>query len=430
MKRRMTTGLAAGLLAVSAFGTHAEPPASETPAEVSDAVAAAVVGRVGQGTFTEGIATLEEIVAADPGDDRARFALGLTRALRGFEILGQAAYRHGLSTNLARLSGPFFPLAAAVPQNPTPEPVRLEQLREAVLAAMAEAQAADEVLAGIDGDFDLRADIFALRLDLNGDGRAGEDEALGAMLRRGRVMVRGEGRAVLEALPVDFDRGDTEWLRGYCRLTMAAGEVMLAHDPSELFAKAGHVMFPKNETDHAYLKAGRSPFQRESGFLGVDPIDLISFIHLIDFPVSEPERMERARAHLLAAIGHSRAMWAFYDAETDDADEWVPNPKQTAAFPRAVMDDDMRSVWLRFLDDAEAVLEGRVLLPFWRGTGERGVNVKRVFAEPGGFDLILWIQGTAAEPYLEKGDQLDMRIWRDLEAVFDERTFRHMFWLN
>lgn len=426
----MTTGLAAGLVAVVACVTHAEPPEDDAPAWITDPVVDAVVGRVGSGTFSEGIGVLEAIVAAEPGDDQARFALGLVRALRGFEILGQAGYRYGLSRNLARLTGPFFPLAAAVPENPAPEPVRLEDLRAAVLAAMAEAKAADAALAGIDGDFELRADIFALRLDLNADGKAGEDEALGAMLRRGRVLVRGEGRRVLEELPVDFDRGDAEWLRGYCHLTMAAGEVMLAHDPSELFAKAGHVMFPKNESEHGYLKTGRSPFERESGFLGVDPIDLISMIHLIDFQVSEPERMGRAREHLLAAIGHSRAMWAFYDAETDDRDEWVPNPKQTAAFPRAVMDDDMRSVWLRFLDDAEAVLEGRVLLPFWRGNGERGVNAKRVFTEPHGFDLILWIQGTAAEPYLEKGDQLDMRIWRDLEAVFDERTFRHMFWLN
>tara|TARA_R110000782_G_scaffold45706_12_gene101388 strand:- start:5748 stop:7025 length:1278 start_codon:yes stop_codon:yes gene_type:complete len=425
----MTTGLAAGLVAVGACLTHAEPP-DDGQVWIADPVVDAVVGRVGSGTFTEGIGVLEAIVAAEPDDDQARFALGLVRAIRGFEILGQAGYRYGMSKNLARLSGPFFPLAAAVPENPAPEPVRLEDLRTAVLAAMAEAKAADAALAGIDGDFALRADIFALRLDLNGDGAAGEYESLGAMLRRGRIMVRGEGRDVLTELPVDFDRGDAEWLRGYCHLTMAAGEVMLAHDPTELFHRAGHVLFPENVTPYGYLKTGRSPFQRESGFLGVDPIDLVSMIHLIDFPVSEPERMGRAREHLLEAIGHSRAMWAHYDAETDDSDEWVPNPKQTAAFPRAVMDDDMRSVWLRFLDDAEAVLEGRVLVPFWRGTGERGLNARRVFTEPKGFDMILWVQGTAAEPYLEHGDQLDTRIWRDLERVFDERTFRHMFWLN
>jgi len=390
----------------------------------------AVTGQIGSGTLTEGIAALEAIVAADPGDDRALFALGLVRALRGFEILGQAGYRHGASASLARLGGAFFPLASAVPANPQPEPVRLEDLRAAVLAAMEQAAAADRALSGIDADFSLRADIFAIRLDLNGDGVAGEDESLRAMLGRGRILVRGEGRETLTALPVDFDRGDADWLRGYCHLTMGAGEAVLAHDHSGLFARAGHVLFPKNETPHEYLKSGRSPFANQRGYLGVDPIDLIALIHLINYPVTEPDRMLQARAHFLEAITHSRAMWAHYDAEMDNKDEWVPNPKQTAAFPRAVMDDDMRAVWLRFLDDAEAVLEGRSLLPFWRGNGELGVNVGRVFTEPGGFDLILWIQGTGAEPYLEEGAQLDMQIWRDLERVFEERTFRHMFWLN
>ena len=64
----------------------------------------------------------------------------------------------------------------------------------------------------------------------------------------------------------------------------------------------------------------------------------------------------------------------------------------------------MIDVWLETLDEAEQVLQGKKLIPFWRGkAGERGVNLRRVFTEPRTFDPIEWVQGTAAVPYLEKG---------------------------
>jgi hypothetical protein len=353
------------------------------------------------------------------------------RAVHGFELLSQASYRYGATRTLGTLGGSVFPVAAVVPPNPEPEPVTLDDLRGVVMEAMAQARAADEALAMIDGDFDLRADVLLVRMDMDGDGVAGENESVVGLLDGARVRIRGGEGGTVRALPVDFDRGDAEWLRGYCNLAMALGEFVLAHDAGLLFERAGHVLFPKNETAHGYLKEGRSPFADERAYTGgIEPLDIVAMVHLMRFPVREPDRMERARAHLLAAVGHSRAMWTHYDAETDDRDEWVPNPRQSAAFPGAVVDEDMRGVWKRFLDDAESLLEGRVLLPFWRGDGERGVNVRRVFAEPREFDLILWLQGSAAAPYLEEGEQLDLSVWEDLERVFDQRTFRHMFWLN
>ena len=57
------------------------------------------------------------------------------------------------------------------------------------------------------------------------------------------------------------------------------------------------------------------------------------------------------------------------------------------------------------LDEFEQILKGKKLLPYWRGkkTTDRGINLRRVFTEPRTFDPILWVQGTAATPYLEKG---------------------------
>jgi hypothetical protein len=96
-------------------------------------------------------------------------------------------------------------------------------------------------------------------------------------------------------------------------------------------------------------------------------------------------------------------MWKFILAETDDDNEWIPNPRQTGVIGVKVT-QEMIDAWLETLDEAEQILKGKKLIPFWRGkAGERGVNLRRVFTEPRTFDPIEWFQGTAAAPYLEKG---------------------------
>ena len=147
-------------------------------------------------------------------------------------------------------------------------------------------------------------------------------------------------------------------------------------------------------------------------------------------PFVDPAGMERVRQHLLGAIGQSRAMWTWYDQETDNDHEWVPNPRQTAVIPRAEVTDDMRAMWITFLGEAEEVLEGERLVRFWRPSDTRGVNLKRVFTEPRRFDLVLWVQGTAAAPYLEHGQTTSPRLWDRMERAFGYHVFRHGFWFN
>ncbi len=414
------TRITTALIALAASGLTAS----------ADIIDDALAGQVGSGTASEAIVAIESHLADHAGDDRALFALGLMRAVRGFEVIAQGGHRYGAMSTLRRAGMMIFQPAAALPFNPDPEPVSIEDLRAVIADAMAHAQAADDALARVDADFALSADVLAIRLDLNGDGVAGEDEKLLAMMDGVGFRLRGEDDADMRAIPVDFDRGDADWLRGYCNLAMAAGEFVLAHDGTELFNRAGHVLFPRNETPYAFLKGPRTLAPQERDMFGVDPVDLVAMFQLLRFPVREPERMERCRRHLLAATEHARSMWAHYDAETDNANEWVPNPNQTAAFPRAVVDEDMRAVWVRFIDQAADLLEGEVLLPFWRGDGTQGVNVKRIFTEPTSFSPVLWVQGSAAAPYLEEGAMLDTSIWGDMERVFERRTFRHMFWLN
>jgi hypothetical protein len=104
-----------------------------------------------------------------------------------------------------------------------------------------------------------------------------------------------------------------------------------------------------------------------------------------------------------AAVAQAKEMWTYILAETDDDNEWIPNPKQTGVLGIKVT-QEMVDTWLETLDEAEQILKGKKLIPFWRGKdAERGVNLRRVFTEPRTFDVIEWVQGTAAQPYLEKG---------------------------
>ena len=69
-----------------------------------------------------------------------------------------------------------------------------------------------------------------------------------------------------------------------------------------------------------------------------------------------------------------------------------------------------------------------------RGTEKRGVNLRRVFTEPRTFDPILWFQGTAATPYLEKGKVTrlaDRRLLERINKTFGGRNFvGFAFWFN
>ena len=54
----------------------------------------------------------------------------------------------------------------------------------------------------------------------------------------------------------------------------------------------------------------------------------------------------------------------------------------------------------------------------------------KVFLEPREFDLLYWIQGSAAAPYLREGEFTTPGTWAQLQRVFDRRVFRYSFWFN
>jgi hypothetical protein len=118
-------------------------------------------------------------------------------------------------------------------------------------------------------------------------------------------------------------------LKGYCNLLSAIAQTVLAHDGSKLFNSTAHLVFPKPQIPYPFLANGTGAFSWGGG---IDISDIVAFIHLINLPVLEPQRMTAALQHLQKVTALSRESWKLILAETDNDREWLPNPKNQQLF--------------------------------------------------------------------------------------------------
>ncbi len=380
-----------------------------------------------KGELAEAAAALEKLITEQPDDQQARFSLGVVQFLQAIEHLGQSYHRYGLRTSRF-VAGQIPLLRLPIPPNPNPEEMSYEAGGKIMKTFLAKLTVAEATLAKVDTtDVKLPLHFGRIRLDLNSDGNADQNEALWKLLA---TVTRGGDQAAGEKFLIAFDGGDVHWLRGYCHFLSAICEITLAYDGHELFERAGHLLVSNNKTPYVYLTEESKP---QTGWINNGVFDIVAFIHLINFPVVAPERMTSALEHLEAMIEQSRQSWKRILAENDDDREWLPNPNQTGVLPNVRVQQEMIDAWHEFLDEMELLLQGKRLIPFWRGDQEsqaRGVNLRRVFTEPQQFDLVLWISGTAADPYLEDGPLTDPRVWQRLMRVFGGEFFGFAIWFN
>jgi hypothetical protein len=280
------------------------------------------------GTLVAGASALAAKVNADSGDREARFGLGLVSFARAVERFGQSLYRYGL-TPPKTLSVPL--LRFPVPANPTPEPISYQAFRDILKGFDDDLAAAEAALQKIgDQDVSVVVDLARVRFDLRGDGKAAEDENLAYII--GNLMQRPGARTPAAAsLEVKFDAGDAAWLAGYSHALMALCDFLLAHDFHATYDAAFHRFFPRTETPLANALAQPLPAGSMGHLLPDSQIlaDVIGFIHTVNWPVTEPARMQAARQHLKSVLAASRRSWALILAETDDDREWLPNPRRT-----------------------------------------------------------------------------------------------------
>ena len=376
------------------------------------------------GKLAEGEKAILAELSRNPKNERERFGLGVLQFVRAIERLGQSLHRYGLRSERGRrLNVPFMRLP--VPINSKPEVLTYAASRRILQELIDDLTKAESTLSKVrDEKVRLPLRLGLIRLDLAGDGKA--SDSLTTLLTR--YMGGAHGLPKDENLLVVFRRGDVAWLRGYSHLLMTLAEIALAYNGKELFDCTAHIFFTKVETPHKFLNesTGHDIFHAGDG---LDIIDLIAFVHLIRMPVKEPARMKAALVHIEKMLALSKESWKYILAETDKDHVWIPNPKQVSVLGISVR-QEMIDSWLEFIEEMETLLAGKRLAPFWRGKEKRGINPRRVFTEPRSLDLVLWIQGTAAAPYLEEGPLTKPAVWQRLLRVFGGEFIGFAIWFN
>ena len=359
------------------------------------------------GKFAEGIVALEAHLKEQPKDDVARFGLGAVQFLQSAERLTQKLVIYGPQTR----GNPD--LNAILPANPKPptDLLTYPMVRKFAQEWLDDLAQVEATLSKIENE-QVKLPVHVGRVPLNLAGAGARSLTLLPLLRNFRL-----GKPGQEAdFVISFDRADVDWLRGYCHILSALGEIGLAYDAQGMFDVFAHRLFKHVKTPHEFLL---EPSRSGNGgiFDFEEIVDVIGAIHMFRFPVAEPKRMSAALRHIEQAVALSRQMWKRVMAETDNDNEWIPNPRQKGAINIPVT-QAMVDSWLKAVDEVELVLQGKKLIPFWRGKLTRGINVRKIFLEPTTLDLVLWVQGTAATPYLEEGELTLPETWQDFNRPF------------
>jgi len=140
-------------------------------------------------------------------------------------------------------------------------------------------------------------------------------------------------------------------------------------------------------------------------------------------------RLQAAKGHWLRMIAINRQFWLEVEKETDDNAEWIPNANQTPALDLQI-DPGASAAWMRVLRDAEAVLQGDLLIPHPLLPEGTGIDLASYIENPAPLDLLGWIQGVSAYPYMAKGPRITAQYWRAFGRMTGGRAGLFAFYFN
>jgi hypothetical protein len=340
--------------------------ADPRPEDVPDAPAQAasrplVEQYLHSGQLARGEQVLEAALAATPDDDQLRFGLAVLQLVRGVERLGQALFEYGCRSE--NTNAPFLRLP--VPTNPDPSEISDAAFRRVLDGFRSDLETVEATLASVkDRNVVLPLRLADIRLDLTGKGDA--DERFGEILKK----LMGPGFRMNAENPeflVRFDRGDVAWLRAYCHLLMAIIDVQLAIDTEPAFRHWSGQQF-------ARLKhQSKSKDEKEQDAWNV-------------VRIKEPARLGHFRKHILKVCELNRETWAFIRAETDNDQEWLPNPRQTGVL-RMPVTDVMIDTWLSMMAELEDLFDSKKVFPAWlmnifHQKTTKGFNIRAFLDDP------------------------------------------------
>ncbi len=363
---------------------------------------------------TEGLSAAEANLRARPEAPETSFALGAVQFLRASEAIMQVRYDNA-TTPLEILPG----MRNRLPANPDAEfdPAFIEIAMLQALEHLSRAESSLEQVAG--EAFAIEVSMADIWFDVNANGsREAWENGLAVM-----ADLNAEPNADFDGV-IRFDSADAHWLKAYVHVMSGMAELTLAVDPT---------------TAIKTVYEGRAQLDAlgeiEGMFLDNETIDTLATVLLTLRGVPDATRTRAAHQHFRNMITENRAFWTAVEQETDDDREWLPNVSQTSAFGVEV-DEDMAQGWQDVLVEIERLLDGETLVPYWRynngynaETGV-GVNLAKFLQNPGDMDVILWLHGAGAAPYLETGDLAQMQAWDRFTQMTRGDGLMFAVWFN
>ena len=328
-----------------------------------------------------GLAATEARLAALPAPtDADRFTLGGVRFLGSVEAALQLRYSAGMTDQTGML--PFLRLP--LPDNTNPKPFQAAMISDLFRTVGAKLKLAREPLAAIPetSGFTLETNFADLWFDINANQSRDEGEDAMAVMGPMLLGLQWDSRDPSTLAPVvTFDVADAAWLSAYTHLLQGVADLVLAYDPTESIDRILQTRVAMQRL------GGVSPsFFTGAGSDGLDELDVIAIVIAALQQTPDATRMSSAQAHFLSMIADNRRFWAVVVKEIDNDAEWLPNDNQQSALG-VRLPPGTGAVWLSVLDDAEGLLNGTKLAPYWRQQGAAGVNIAKVFSDPRPADL-------------------------------------------
>lgn len=186
----------------------------------------------------------------------------------------------------------------------------------------------------------------------------------------------------------------------------------------------------RNELDAAKAKLPSSPNQLQQMVQQQrTTIDLVYVILTSLDQQPDPARIKAAHQDWLAMIRHNRQFWTLLADETDNDREWVPNPQQTSALPLDIP-PRIADGWQNILADAEAVLEGKLLIPHPLLPEGHGISLPAYVEDPAPLDLMDWIHGIGAYRYAARGPRITGQSWQAFQRLTQGNAGGFALFLN
>ncbi|MCF6305674.1 MAG: hypothetical protein L3J33_09910 [Rhodobacteraceae bacterium] len=327
--------------------------------------------------------------------DDQNFALGAVHFLRGIEKTLQLRWQH--NATLDDLDMPVLRLTVA--PNPDAEPFPPELITTLFAGLLDDMEASRLALAAVNGDVALRINLSDLWFDVNMNGNrdAGEsimDIGAGAVMTQRQI---GEFGDLPQNIKVQFDTADVAWLTAYTHLISGISEMVIAFDPTKAIETVMQSVNAMEQLRGSALVRNNFVSQNEVNWL-----DQFAMVYGALNMQPDATRTRAAHAHFLNMIAENKVFWADLALEDDNTLEWIPNENQQSALG-IDMPVGTGVAWQAILADAEAILNGDLLINHWRVSPGAGINVKAMFMDPPPVDIVTWIQGSGLLPYMERG---------------------------